>query len=324
MPEKIKKNTLISDIKEGDQIEDIFFVKFKKPLQKYSKGYWFEIRLEDTSDGIMLKYWGSNNQEEVQKAYDSIQKDAIILLKCRAAKYRDKIDLITNNPTDFRMLLPNEFDEKEFKRYTTKNMEEMSTELKQLIEQVQDNEIKSVLTEIFITDTDFFEKFQKAPAAVYLHHAWIGGLIEHTLNITKICLLMKKIYPQLNQDYLIAGALLHDIGKPREFSDKIRTVVSQEGMLVGHISIGVQILSEKMKKLNIPQEKQNRLIHLILSHHSKQEFGSPKTPAFLEAFVVALADELDARTQLITEKIEKANTEEETIYTKEFGNIFLK
>ncbi len=320
-----KKKKLISDIKDGEVIDDVFFVKFKKPLQPYAKGQFFSLRLEDSSDGIMLKFWGSGSANDTQKLFDSIQANGVVKVKARASSFNDKIELSVNNALDLKMLTVDEFDSKDFKRLSSRDPIVMFNELKALIERVNDSDIKKVLKELFLTETPFARTFKSAPAAVHLHHAWQHGLLEHSLNVANICLKMKSIYPnELNENYLIAGALLHDIGKTREFEEKIINVVSEEGMLIGHTVIGVQILSEIMNKLNTPKSLQFRLVHLILSHHGSLETGAVKVPAFLEAVVLAKVDDLDSRTQLAIEKIQKANTENNTIYDKHLGNFFVK
>ena len=135
---------------------------------------------------------------------------------------------------------------------------------------------------------------------------------------------MTKIHPSLNRDLLITGAILHDIGKFEEFSVSTHIKVTTKGMLVGHLVTTVEMLNKEFDKINVPEDYRLKIVHMVLSHHGKMEYGSPKIPAFPEALALYYADEFDARLHMMIVAKEGATTEDDYIYTKEFGNVYLK
>jgi len=321
--EKIKKQKNIKELKAGDIISDLFVVKFKKPVQEYARGYRFEVRIGDSSGEIMLKYWGDNDKEFVQKIYDSIEKDGIVFVKGTIGEFNNNLELSVNDPEGVRMCKSEEYDPSDFILTTEKDIEEMYKEIEETINNIQDPILKKILNSFF-SNTDFVKEFKTSPAAMYKHHGWIGGLLEHTLNVVNIFKNILKIHKEIDKDLLLTGAILHDIGKIREFEviSSIRT--SKIGMLKGHIILGLEELTHKLKELSIKEEEAIKLIHILISHHGKLEFGSPKVPSFPEALAVYYADEMDAKlTQMINTK-KDAITEDDYIYTKDFGNVYLK
>lgn len=151
------------------------------------------------------------------------------------------------------------------------------------------------LIDLYFEDKEFVKDFKNAAAAVRYHHAFKGGLLEHTLAVTEICDAIFRVYHNLNYDLLISGAILHDIGKIREYKTLATTEVTDEGKLLGHITIGYGWVLEKIKQIKgFPGDLRDRLLHIILSHHGQKEFGSPKRPKILEAFIVYYVDHMDA------------------------------
>ena len=322
-----KDNTekLISGLKSGDEIKGkAFVVKFRRPPSKYAGGYKFELRLGDASREIMMKFWGPNDEEKVQKLFDSIKPDDVVILKSgKVGEWNGKLEISVNDINALRVCAPGELDPKIFVRASGRGIDAMLSELRGLVSDIKDPEIRKVLDAFFI-DSDFIEKYCKAPAAMYKHHGWIGGLMEHSLNVARVCGRACETYPELNRDLAISGALLHDIGKIREFTvtNNIRT--SDEGMLVGHIMIGAEMMHEKLKDVDVSEVLKLKFLHIISSHHGKQEYGSPKKPAFPEALVIYYADELDAKCEMMLELVRNTHTEDTHRYTEEFGNVYLK
>jgi 3'-5' exoribonuclease len=269
----------------------------------------------------MCKYWGSSNEEKVKKVFDSIQQNDVIKVSGLVKEYNGKVELSINEGA-IKVLQEGEFNEADFIKTSQRNKEEMEKELAHLLGQIKDADIKLALNSLF-SEKKFYDDFVRCPAAMYRHHGWVFGLLEHTLSVAHICLDLAK-YHKLDTDWLIAGALIHDIGKVEEF-EALRTIkVTDKGILLGHIAIGIQLLTRKLDSLSIPQEKKDKLMHFVLSHHGSVEFGSPKVPMFPEAYVVAKADEIDAYTQQIIDVKENAKTEDSFFYHKEFGNVYLK
>jgi 3'-5' exoribonuclease len=176
-----------------------------------------------------------------------------------------------------------------------KDTAEMLDELKNHLTEIK-NPYISALVDSFVDDEEFMERFSHCPAAISRHQNYLGGLLEHTLNLIHICKTLLKVHPELDKDLLIAGCFLHDIGKIREYEISTAITTSKEGQMIGHISIGQQMVEEKISKIaGFPEDLRLKLSHIILSHHGKMEWGSPKEPQFPEALAVHLADQMDAQ-----------------------------
>ena len=185
---------------------------------------------------------------------------------------------------------------------TNKNIDEMMIELTKFIAGVNNPYYKQVLTKLFIDNTEFAEAFKKHSAAKSVHHGFIGGLLEHTLSVAKMCDFFAKQYPILNRDLLMTSAICHDIGKVYELSDFPMNDYTDAGQLLGHIVMGSEMLGKIMDSIpDFPTKLKNELKHCILAHHGELEYGSPKKPALIEAMALNLADNADAKIETMTE-----------------------
>ncbi len=323
MTDKLKKQNHIKNLRGLDEVNDIFVVNSKTPIQEYVKGYRFELRIGDSSGEMTLKFWGDANKEFVESIYNSIKKDDIIYVKGLIKEFNNKLDISINDPENMRVCKDEEYDLSDFILTTKRDVEEMFNEIKEVIQNIQNPTLRKIL-DVFFSDEVFVKEFKTSPAAVYMHHGWIGGLLEHTLNVVNICQKISEVHKEMGKDLLLTGAILHDIGKIKEF-ELISTIKRNKlGNLKGHIILGLELLTEKLKELNIKEEDSIKIVHILLSHHGELEWGSPIRPAFPEALAVFHADNMDSKlTQIISSK-EDAITEEDFIYTKNFGNIYLK
>ncbi len=321
--EKLKKQKHIKNLKGLDEVNDIFVVNSKTPIQKYVKGYRFELRIGDSSGEMTLKFWGDSNKEFVESIYNSTKKDDIIYVKGVVKEFNNNLEISINNPKDMRICKNEEYDLADFILTTKRDVEQMFNEIKEVTQNIQHPIFKKIL-DAFFSDGDFVKEFKTSPGAMYKHHGWIGGLLEHTLNVINICQRIYEIHKEMDKDLLLTGAILHDIGKIKEFEIISSIKRNKLGNLKGHIILGLEILDEKLKELNIKEEDSIKLIHILLSHHGELEWGSPIRPAFPEALTVFHADNMDSKlTQMISSK-DDAITEEDFIHTKDFGNIYLK
>ena len=317
----MKKQKLIKDLKKDEIVNDIFVVKFKKPVEQYTKGYKFELRLGDSSKEIMYKYWGPNDENKVNSLYDGIKKDNVVFIQGRVSEWKDILDISANEQHTIKVLSPGEYDIRDFIKESEKPIEEMWNELFGYIEAVKDNDMKKIL-DYFFKDEKFAKKFKEWPAAMYIHHGWIGGLLEHTLSVVKLCDSIQKVHDKLNRELLITGALLHDIGKMDEFEVNIGIKVSTKGMMIGHVNLGIDMLNKAMDQLKTPDKLRLKLIHIMMTHMG--DYGSNKVPAFPEALAIFHADQLDAKVLQMTTIKEEAQTEDDYVCTKEFGNVYLR
>jgi 3'-5' exoribonuclease len=315
------KKQYIKDLKKDEIVNDIFVVKFKKPVESYKNGYKFELRIGDSSKEIMFKYWGPDNEKSVKEIYEAIKKDNVIHVQGKVNEWNDNLEISSGQKYPIVILKQGEYDIKAFIKVSQKNPEQMWKEILEIIDSITDSEIKK-LVEFIFKEPEFVEKFKEIPAAMYIHHGWIHGLLEHTLSVCKIADNFCKIHPSLNRDFVIAGALLHDIGKLTEFEVNTSIRVTTPGMLIGHVTIGSDMIIKASEKCNTPENIKIKLLHIILTHMG--EYGSSKTPSIPEALAVFNADQADAQLTHMIDLKENAETEDDYIYNKDFGNIYLK
>ncbi|MEM0231278.1 MAG: HD domain-containing protein [Candidatus Woesearchaeota archaeon] len=325
--DNIQKKFSVAELKDGMIVDDIFFVKFKKGISPYQKGYAFELMLSDSSGkNIEYRYWGGPDESQVRALYDSILPDSVVRVQGRVSTYKEKLQLVTNEPMTISVLKPGQYDPSIFIKHSQKDIEGMKRRLFELISYVKNEEIKRLLRGIF-EDEDFMKRFSEHPGAIEIHHNWIGGLLEHTLEVAEICLKLRDLYPELDLDLLIAGSLLHDIGKLEEIEVTSRIRGTVKGQLYGHITLGTILLEKKCREFNVSEAAQLKLIHIIISHHGKNDYGSPKEPMFPEAAAVYYADEISSKISEMINFVRdaKEDTEDEFMFHKRSQkNIFLR
>ena len=198
-----------------------------------------------------------------------------------------------------------EYDPADYLPVSSKNIEIMYTELLEYISSIKNQYLRNLLEEMLVKDEKLVTVFKKSSAAKTVHHGFIGGLLEHTLSVVKLCDYYCTAYPILNRDLLLAAAMCHDIGKIRELSLFPSNDYTDEGQFLGHIIIGTEMVGEVIRKIpNFPQELASQLKHCILSHHGEYEYGSPKKPAIIEAVALNFADNTDAKIQTFTELLQ--------------------
>ncbi|MCB9359374.1 HDIG domain-containing protein [Candidatus Woesearchaeota archaeon] len=315
-----KKTQNIIDLKKDDIVNDIFVVKFKKAVEQYKNGYRFEMRLGDATKEIMYKYWGPDDEAKVKALYESINKDDVIHVTGRMNEWNGLLEISGNEQASISVLREGEYDVKEFIRVSERDRDEMWNALIGFVDSVKNPEIKKIL-ESFFLEPEFAEKFKECPAAMYVHHGWIQGLLDHTIDVTKVAQVAAETHPKLDRDLLIAGALLHDIGKLREFELTTSIRMTKEGVFIGHVTIGADMIQRKMDKLNTPKDLQYKLIHMILTHMG--EYGSSKTHSIPEAVALHYCDQVSAQTTHMLDVIEKTETDDEFTWHKDFGQIYV-
>ncbi|MDI6917758.1 MAG: HD domain-containing protein [Thermoplasmatales archaeon] len=318
------KKQFIKDLKPGDVVDSLFAVKFKKPVKNYVKGYMFEARVADKTGEITAKYWGDRNAAEVQSLYDSFQKSDVLHITGSANEYMGALEIGISKTDSDKIEKQKNFEVKDFVDSVPRDMDEMLTDLSSLINSVKNPHLKTLLENIF-KDERFINKFRIMPASMMYHQNKLGGLLEHTLNVAKICETIHQIYPSLDRDLLITGALLHDVGKVFELEVSTVIDVSEDGMLRGHIIIGEEFVNEQIKKIiDFPETLKLKILHTILSHHGEKRFGAPKEPQLPEAVALHYADWCDAKVDLYLKAKLEARTEDKWIWDKKLGHVYLK
>ena len=281
------KSIYIKDIRPGDKILDSFLVAEKNLAFSQKGSPYLNLRLKDRTGEVEGKIW--ENADEWDKQF---KKGDVIQVQSRAVSFKNTLQLSIH---DVEKLDESDINPADFFPSAGRDIEEMFTELMSYVGKMETPYLKSLL-ESFFRDEAIATLFKKAPAAKTLHHVYIGGLLEHTLSVVQLLEQVADHYNGIDRDMLITGGLLHDIGKIYEFSYDRIIDYSDEGRLVGHIVIGVEMLDKKIATINdFPDLAAMELRHLLLSHHGTQEFGSPKRPNTLEALIVHHIDDLDAK-----------------------------
>jgi len=317
------ERTDIEELKEGDQVRSTYSVKYKKPVQSYKKGFMFTIGLADRSGEIEAKYWGGKNEEKVEKVQSKISSGDVLEVKGKASEFQGNMQI---NIEEDGLRKVEDYDIEEFIEKADRDLDEMFSEFRGKFERME-NEDLSRLMQAFFEDDSFVEEFKRAPAAMFYHHNYIGGLMEHILHMLEIGEKLCEQHESLDPDLMKVGCFLHDIGKMEEFEVTTNIKQSRQGLLTGHITLGQEILLEKLKDLgNFPENLKHKLLHIIVSHHGETEYGAVKEPMFPEALAIHYLDELDSQTVQLIDLKENADTEDFHKWTgkNRFGQIYLE
>ncbi len=323
-----RKEQFISDLREGVDVDDIFSVGFKKYPRAYKNGFSFELRLQDSSGQIAAVYWGGNSNKEgmVQELYDSFKERDIVHVRGKVSVFREALQISINPEYGHKIEKGGDYDLADFVPCSKIDLDVLMKSIDEAVMTVADRDLRAVL-QSFFCDPDFRGRFKNAPAAITHHCNWIGGLSEHTLNVYTTCDFLAKQHEELDHDLLVTGALLHDIGKVREYEVTSNIDASLEGRLLGHVVMGAQMVDEACLAIPaFPELLRLKLVHMVLSSHGRFEYGSPKLPAFPEAKALAMADEMGATMEkfIAIKRDNLARTEDDWAWDKENGNIFLR
>ncbi|MBO5032472.1 MAG: HD domain-containing protein [Lachnospiraceae bacterium] len=289
----------IKDYKDGDRVFDIYFCKFKSSaVTKNGKSY-DNVILQDKTGTLDAKIWDPNNAGIAD--FDAMD---YIEVYGEVTSFNGALQV---NVKRVRKCDEGEYDESEYMPVSRKNIDEMYAELLTLIESIENTYYRTLLNKFFVEDQAFAARFRKASAAKSVHHGFIGGLLEHTLSVTKLCDYYCTAYPILNRDLLLTAAICHDMGKTREISAFPLNDYTDEGQFLGHIVIGSEMVSQKAREIaGFPPMLEMQLKHCILAHHGEYEYGSPKKPALIEAVALNHADDTDAKMETFTEILESS------------------
>ena len=308
----------ISDIRDRSQVDSVFLVKEKiSALARNGKPY-LTLHLMDKTGEIEGRVW--DNVDFLGSLFD---KDDFIAVRSKATVYLGKMQLIIS---ELARIPDDEVNLADFLPEGDRAVPDMLAELSHVVASCNDRNLR-LLLEAFFNDPGFLDLYSKAPAAKGMHHVYLGGLLEHSLAVARLVDVVVPLYPSLNRDLLLAGALLHDIGKVREMSYLRSFDYTDEGKLIGHITIGVEMVHEKLVLMDgFPAETAMLLKHMIISHHGQYEFGSPKRPKTLESTVLNYLDDLDSKINGIRTHMRKepASRSRWTSYHRLYDRYFYK
>jgi 3'-5' exoribonuclease len=285
--------TYAVDIKENENVDSLFLVREKTSSITKTGNPYLKLRLGDHSGEIEGRIWSS---AETFTAF--FQRDDFVRVKGKAVFFQDRLQV---NISHIDRVGEEGINLSDFFPTTKKDIDQMCDALIRISQEVKNTHLRDLLN-LFWKDQPFLEGFRKAPASKQMHHAYLGGLMEHTLSLTRLVQNNASHYEGLNIDLLMTGAILHDLGKVYELSYQRSFDYSDEGRLLGHILIGIEMLEEKIRQLSdFPKDLSVLLKHLLLSHHGQYIYGSPKKPMTLEAVMLHHLDDMDAKVSGLRE-----------------------
>ena len=302
----------IKELKDGSRMAGIYLCRHRQSaVTKNGKSY-DNVILQDKTGTIDGKIWDPNSSGiEDFEAMDYVDVMGDVNL------YNGALQVSVRRA---RKAADGEFDPADYLPCSRYNPKEMMEKLQTYVDSIRNPHLAALLKKYFKEDDAFIHTFMQASAAKSVHHGFMGGLLEHTLSVTRLCNYMAQCYPFLNRDLLLTSAILHDIGKVRELSPLPVNDYTEDGQLLGHIMIGAEMIHDTIREIpGFPKELELELKHCILSHHGELEYGSPKKPALQEAVALNLADNLDAKLETLREAFENAGEKSDWIgYNKLF------
>ncbi|HIU67221.1 MAG TPA: HD domain-containing protein [Candidatus Caccomorpha excrementavium] len=302
----------IAELREGEMISETYLCKQKQALKTKAGKNYYSLLLQDKTGILDAKIW------DLGAGIDHFEQMEYIHVDGQVISFQGSPQL---NIKRLRRSQEGEYDPADFMPMTERNIDEMYHELISLAGKVRDPFMRALVSSFFIEDKEFAAAFCRHSAAKTVHHGFIGGLLEHTLGVMRLCDYMADRYPVLNRDLLLASALFHDIGKLKELSYFPENDYTDEGQLLGHIYMGAEMVSERIRRIpDFPQKMANEIIHCILAHHGELEYGSPKKPALAEALALNLADNTDAKLQTMTELLRSSDEKGWLGYQKLFDS----
>lgn len=283
---------LITELQPQDQVDQVFRAADKQLRANRQGGKYILLKLTDRSGTLTGMFW--NAEDSVFNAFD---RGDFIRCRGRLQTFNGGLQMIV---TEIIKVAEDKVDTADFERFDSGKADELETRLQALIQSVTNDNLRQ-LGLAFLNDAEFMSSFKQAAAAVNNHHAYPGGLLQHTVDLIELAQLIAPRYPRANTDLVMMGAFLHDLGKIEELASGDELNYTDRGQLVGHIVIGVQMLADKIREVEqthntkFPQSLRWQLEHLILSHHGQLEFGSPKIPMTVDAILLHHIDNLDAK-----------------------------
>lgn len=284
----------INELHEGETVRGIYLCKGKRSAETRNGKPYDNVLLQDKTGTLDGKVWDPNSQGIAD--YD--EKDFIEVFG-EVISYNNNLQM---NIKQIRKAGEGEYDPADYMPTTEKSVDGMYAELLSYIRQISNDYLRQVVEYYFVDDAEFIKAFKGHSAAKTVHHGFAGGLLEHTLSVVRMCEYFAGTYAILNKDLLITSAICHDIGKTKELSAFPDNDYTDDGQLLGHIVMGVEMVGEAVRAVpGFPDKLASELKHCIIAHHGELEYGSPKKPALAEAFALNLADNADAKMQTLTE-----------------------
>jgi 3'-5' exoribonuclease len=285
----------VAELVAGSAIDALFLLVERNMAHKKDGNPFLNVVLADRTGQVKGVVW-----DHVPRIAAAAAEGDFVHVRARVGEYRGSLQLVVK---DMARVPADQVDASDFLAATTRDTDRMFARLKEMTRRMQAVHFKK-LFEAFWSDEAFVADYTRAPAAKYMHHAYIGGLLEHTLSMAVVADLIAGHYGGVDRDLLLAGVILHDVGKIRELEYTSRIDYTDEGRLLSHIVIGLSMLDEKLKQVaDFPETQAQLLKHMIISHHGAREFGSPEPPKTIEAVLLNYIDEMDSRVNSIREYV---------------------
>ena len=286
----------IDTLREGERVNDIYLCKHRQAAVTKNGKQYENLILQDKTGTLDAKIWDPGSL-----GIDDFDKLDYINVVGDITSFQGALQL---NIKRVRHVQPGEYDPKDYLPVSERDIDEMYTELTAFISSMKNTYLKQLASSFFVEDEQFAKAFKFHSAAKSVHHGFVGGLLEHTLSVTKISAFYADCYTILNRDLLLCAAMFHDIGKLEELSTFPENDYTDEGQLLGHIMIGAMKVAERARTIEgFPVKLSNELQHCILAHHGELEYGSPKKPALPEAVALSFADNVDAKMETMKEAL---------------------
>ncbi|MCL2223891.1 MAG: HD domain-containing protein [Defluviitaleaceae bacterium] len=307
----------IKELRENERIIEHYLCKKKESKESRAGKTFLSLRLQDKTGSIDAKVW------EITKDIGQFEEGDVVKIDGTVGSYMNEPQL---KVVKLRRSTEGEYIHEDFIPTTEKDVGEMFGKVSALIKGAKNTYIKALLENIFIKNEELAEIFKSHSAAMHMHHSYMGGLLEHTLSVAETCMFLGGRYKYVNMDLLLAGALLHDIGKIYELSPMPQNEYTDDGQMLGHIVLGLEMVSAEIAKIDgFPHELASLIKHCIVAHHGEFEFGSPKIPAIPEAMILHFADNIDAKLTTFGEIYEKDTAPGLwTTYQKSLGRYIRK
>ena len=307
----------IETLQEGQHVVGHYLCKDKQTMQARNGKTYLKLQLEDKTGSLVGMVWEPSTQAGAVERGDVIKVDALI------SSYQGILQMSINRVRKSEAF---EYQISDYYRTSRFEIVDLYKQILAYIDQVEDVGLKKLLQRFYVEDSALIDRLKRHPAAKSVHHHYLGGLLEHTVTVASIAQQLSKLYLGVNKDLVLAGALLHDIGKLREIQPLPVNAYSDEGQFIGHIVIGYQMIHERADGISeLSPEILMQLEHMILSHHGELEFGSPKTPSTIEAMILHMADLSDSKIKQVEDAIQLGTSEGNwTPYHRVLGRCFYR
>ena len=290
----------VDSLADGDNVDEVFLVIDKQLRANRNGNLYLQLDLGDRSGHINGRMWNAG-----EPLFRSFESGDFLLVKGKVQLFQGSLQLILNG---FDKVEANRVELTDFLPHTKQDIGKLLDRLKTAVRKVGNPHLKG-LGEVYFIDPEFMQNFCRCPAGVKVHHAYVGGLLEHVVTMMDVAEKILPLYPEVSRDLLVMGVFLHDSGKVRELSYARNFAYSDEGQLLGHLALGIEMLADKARQVPdltgepFPAELLLRLKHLILSHHGEPQYGSPKVPMTPEAVALHAIDLLDSRIHIAVREI---------------------